>query len=318
MNWKIKANVQNVIGLLPSSISYDAYYWVQRHFGALRTINPVDLLTASIGFYDKIELVKQSMIGSIVLEIGTGRRLNMPVAFWLMGAKQVITVDVNPYLKHELVKADLEFIASNKEDIMRLFGERLQADRFENLLKFIGSRWHLNDLFRFCGINYIAPGTAIKLPLQSGTVDFHVSYNVLEHIPLNDLKAILEEGNRVIAEKGLFVHSIDYSDHFSHSDSRISSINFLQYSDAEWNKIAGNRYMYMNRLRVDDICGLFKSAGHTLLMQDTNRGTGKDEAILELLRSGRLKLDQQFAEKSEDVLATTSSWIISQKNKSRL
>ena len=36
MDWKIKAAIQNLIALLPDAISYEAYYWVQRRFGALR------------------------------------------------------------------------------------------------------------------------------------------------------------------------------------------------------------------------------------------------------------------------------------------
>ena len=51
---------------------------------------------------------------------------------------------------------------------------------------------------------------------------------------------------------------VDYSDHFSHSDQTISSINFLRYSDDEWQRYAGNRYMYMNRLRHDDVLALFR------------------------------------------------------------
>jgi hypothetical protein len=63
---------------------------------------------------------------------------------------------------------------------------------------------------------------------------------------------IINEGNRILSEEGLFVHLIDCSDHFSHNDKSISRINFLQYNVTQWNKLAGNRYVYVNRLRHDD------------------------------------------------------------------
>jgi hypothetical protein len=66
--------------------------------------------------------------------------------------------------------------------------------------------------------------------------------------------------------------------------------------------------MYMNRLRVDDIQQLFHAAGHRVLTNEADR----DESVLKQLRAGALRLDQQFASKSAEVLAATASWVISQ------
>jgi hypothetical protein len=60
---------------------------------------------------------------------------------------------------------------------------------------------------------------------------------------------------------GLFVHFIDHSDHFSHSDATISPINFLKHCESDWQGYAGNRYMYMNRLRHDDMIELIRESG---------------------------------------------------------
>ena len=48
MHWKIKAKIQNTIAMLPSELSYATYYWIQRHVGGLRKINPVGVLTGAI------------------------------------------------------------------------------------------------------------------------------------------------------------------------------------------------------------------------------------------------------------------------------
>ena len=107
-----------------------------------------------------------------------------------------------------------------------------------------------------------------------------------------------------------FIHRIDYSDHFSHSDQSISPINFLQYSDDEWERYAGNRYMYMNRLRHDDFISLFESAGHRIVEAQPNI----DQCLQELLRNGNLHLHERFSSKPEEVLAITGAWMITQKN----
>ena len=36
----------------------------------------------------------------VVFEVGTGREIFTPIAFWLFGAKAVITVDLNKLLKN--------------------------------------------------------------------------------------------------------------------------------------------------------------------------------------------------------------------------
>ena len=78
----------------------------------------------------------------------------------------------------------------------------------------------------------------------------------------------------------LFIN-IDYSDHFSHSDKSISSVHFLQFSDGKCNKIAGNRYMYMNRLRHDDFVSLFQDLNnHILINEPTNNNRVSERKML--------------------------------------
>jgi hypothetical protein len=308
MRWKTKATLQNAVSRLPSESSYAAYYWLQRHFGGLRRINPVERLQAGIDTWKQIELLDQEPIGKTFFEVGTGRVPMTPLAYWLMGAQRIITIDLNPYLKTELAQECLQYMADHVEDMERLFGPLLHRKRFDALLDFQRQAdFKLEGLLKLCQIAYIAPGNAARTGLDPESIDFHTSFNVFEHIPCDVLTAILAEGNRIISQDGLFVHRVDYSDHFSHSDIHISPINFLQYSDAKWDRYAGNRYMYMNRLRHDDFLALFKSSGHEILATDP----AVDTASLELLHGGRLNIDARFGDKAAEVLATTAAWIIS-------
>jgi SAM-dependent methyltransferase len=307
MHWKAKATLQNAVSRLPSASSYATYYWLQRHFGGLRRINPMARLRAGIETWRQIEKVRRDPLGKTFFEVGTGRVPMTPLAYWLMGAGHVITVDLNPYMKAELTQECLQYIAEHVEDVRALFGPLLNRGRFETLLDFSSQGdFDLRKLLDLCQIVYIAPGDAAHTGLEPDAIDFHTSFNVFEHIPRDVLLAILREGNRIIRRDGLFVHRVDYSDHFSHSDMRISPINFLQYSDAEWERYAGNRYMYMNRLRHDDFLALFESASHRVLAAEPTI----DAPSLQLLREGQLNVDARFDGKDIEVLAMTEAWIV--------
>jgi hypothetical protein len=309
MHWKTKAKIQNAVSLLPSSFSYSIYYWLQRNFGGLRQLDPIFKLKAGIETWQQITSLGYDPQHKVFLEVGTGRAPIVPLAYWLMGAKSIITIDVNPYLKSELVRELSEYISTHTAEVKELFGSLLYEDRLEQLVDFCNNSSSADlSLLDFCQITYIAPGDARQTGLKERSIDFHTSYAVFEHIPPAILQEILEEGNRIISDDGLFVHKIDYSDHFYHSDDTISPINFLQYSDTEWDRLAGNRYMYMNRLRHDDFLAMFAAISHHIISNHPDR----DERCLDLLKSKSFQLNERFHAKSEDILSIVGSWIVSQ------
>lgn len=310
MHWKTKAKIQNLVSILPSAASYAAYYWVQRNFGALRRINPIFKLKTGVETWKKIHEVGYNPADKTFFEVGTGRVPLVPLSYWLMGAKSIITIDLNPYIKDELIRESLEYISKNSDEILKAFGNFIDEIRLEELLRFhVRLPFRRDSFLDLCQIKYIAPGDATKTGLKENSIDFHTSNVVLEHIPPNVLIEILEEGNRIISNDGLFVHEIDYSDHFSYTDKTISTINFLQYSDVEWKKYAGNKYMYMNRLRHDDFLAVFASMDHRILLEIP----WVDEQVRQLLISNTLQLNERFKEKPQDVLSIVGSWIVSKK-----
>ncbi len=310
MHWKLKSKIQNAIALLPSSASYAAYYQMQRRFGGLRRVNPVRKLLAGIETGKLIIEQGWELDQKTFLEIGTGRVILVPLAYWLMGAKKTITIDLNPYLKEELIAESLEYIVNNEVEIRDIFGSLLNQPRFDDLLRYAKTaNFSTGAFLDLCQIDYLAPSDATDTKLPPQSIDFHTSYTVFEHIPGDTLKQILQEGNRIIRDNGLFVHKVDYSDHFSHSDRNISPINFLQYSDDQWDKYAGNRYMYMNRLRHDDFIDLFESVGQDIVEVQTS----VSQRAQQLLQNNDFPLNAQFQTKSKETLSISSSWIISQK-----
>jgi SAM-dependent methyltransferase len=227
----------------------------------------------------------------------------------ILGAKKVFTVDLNPYLKEELVREDLDYITKNKSEIESLFANRIFNNRLDALLEFVKPPYQIKNLLEFLNIEYFAPSDGSRLNLPDSSIDFHTSYTVLEHIPPEMIKEILKEGKRILKQDGLFVHCIDYSDHFSNSDKSISSVNFLQFSDDDWGNIAGNKYMYMNRLRHDDFINLFQDLNHYILINEPT----KNDNLLSVVESSDFVLSEKFKHKSKDVVATTSAWFIFKK-----
>jgi SAM-dependent methyltransferase len=279
---------------------------MQRYFGRCKkNINPwIHFLENNVGMLQKIKQHGNGINEKVFCEIGTGQVPLLPVSLWLCGAKKIITMDLKPYMRKELIKDMLFFVKESKGEIENIFGELLDKERFNILLSY-----NKKDVLDLCKIEYIAPGDAAKTNLPENSIDYHLSHTVYEHIPLNILHDILEEGNRILAEDGLFINFIDYSDHFAHTDTSISRINFLQYSDKEWENYAGNQYMYANRARHDEFVELFKMIGHDFLEIEFY----SEKEIEEMLINNEMTLYAKFKNKSTEILSITGAWFITKK-----
>ncbi len=308
MNWKIKAHIQNAVAVLPPDLSYKTYEFLQRKFGNLNVTNPTSRLKAGIRMADYIREQDRPLEARSFLEVGTGRLVNCPIALWLCGAGRIVTVDLNPYLAPDLVRMDLGYMQTNKAAIEALFTdyveEKVFQTRFQQLME-LDLQCDITPLLKTMQIEYLAPADATHLGLAEHSIDYHVSYTVMEHIPPDILRGIFLESKRILAPDGLLVHCIDFSDHFSHSDSSISPIHFLQFTEAQWKRLAGNRYMYHNRLRVDEFLAIVAEAGLTILRSVPQI----DPRSLEEL-AGDFSLSERFRSKPPETIATINTWLV--------
>lgn len=312
MHWKAKAVIQNAIALLPVGISNEIYYRMQRVLGGLSDVSVLEArFVGAAEIWDSVVRCGCNPVGKHFFEVGTGRVPVLPISFWLMGAASVTTFDLNRYMKRELVEEILGRIQAEPDNVRRILGRRLVQDRLERVLALWAKGSDAEEVMELCNVKYTAPGDATETGIASNSVDVHVSYTVLEHVLPEILGMILEEGARILTRKGLFVHQIDYTDHFSHSDSSISMINFLRFSDLEWSKWAGNRFMYMNRLRHDDFEAIFESHGHEILETVVTRSAG----VRRMLVADEIKLDPRFSTKDIDVLDVIQSGFVTRKKR---
>ncbi len=307
MHWKLKALIQRMVSSFGSDGSYAAYYWLQKHFGRVGGRDPSYGLFVGVETWKRLLHLGKSPRDKVFFEVGTGRVPMVPMAYYLMGALQTVTVDLNPYLKEELVVSQLKAITSQSDKVRPLFGGLLVEERWAKLVELAAQpKIDVAEVLDVCGIRYTAPADAADTHMPSASIDYHTSNTTLEHIPRDPLIAILREGRRLLKKDGLFAHRIDYSDHFAHTDKHISLINFLQYSDKQWARYADNRYMYMNRFRHDDLLNFFEASGLAVIEAQIDM----NEDLLRDLADGKIKVDSRFAAKDPRTLATTGAWIL--------
>ena len=283
MNWQLKAWTQNVVAALPMADA--VYYAIQRTRGSLRPgrVTPHEWFTAAVTMVEWIRSVGQEVQDKRFLEVGTGRMLGLPTALWLCGAAETVTIDLNAYLSEALVAESNRYMREHRSEILKLF--RAEAappgfrERFQRLVGFSGS---LTSFMQMTNTRYLAPADATALPFPDERFDFHVSHAVLEHVPCAAVAQVLGEAKRLLRPNGLLVHVIDPSDHFSHDDTSILAVNFLKFEEREWERWAGNKFSYHNRLRACEYVKLFEAAGLRIIHQTQTI----DEPSLALLKNG--------------------------------
>jgi len=313
MNWKLKALIQNFVDKLPLGLSYPVYYKIQRNLGGIKKINPYKNFKNSIFIINAIKKQNCQIVDKTFLEIGTGRTLNIPIGLWLCGASRIITIDLNPYLRKELIIESIEWIRQHKNNVRFIFRDFIETSLFNSRLgDLTSSDDNLNKLLNLMNIEYFAPADASCLQIEDNTIDFHFSVTVLEHIPLNVIRSILSEARRVLSIDGLFIHLIDLSDHFSHSDQSITSINFLKFSEKQAKKWLGNKFMYHNRLRAYEFYELFKQQHMEILFKEETI----DNKALEFIKNG-FPLDNRFIGHAPEELAISNLSIIGRPLKER-
>jgi SAM-dependent methyltransferase len=159
---------------------------------------------------------------------------------------------------------------------------------------------------RALGIDYRAPFDMRATDLPSGSTGALVSTSTLEHIPEHDVRRILAECHRILRVGGVCSFLIDYTDHYSHTDRRIGSYNFLQYSERVWQWLSPPNH-FQNRLRHPAFAEMFRTAGFDLLVEEPHRDAEWEQELRPL------RIAKEFSGYTAADLSWTSSWFLLQK-----
>jgi hypothetical protein len=300
MRWQLKAGIARTCAQLPYGDKI--YKYGQKHYGQLR-VDPTIRLSAQVEMSRWLAEAGMPAAGKRYLEVGTGHIPIVPIGFYLAGADQTITVDLNRRIDWTLTRETLEWMATHRSELAALYSEEIVVreifdDRFARL---VASKDNPRQFLQQARIEYLAPGDAAKTRLPARQMDCHYSMTVLEHIPEALLKDILLEAKRILRRDGFALHFIDLSDHFQHQDSSITPINFLKYSNKDWNRIAGNQFAYCNRMRASDFLNLIAESGLDVVRSETKVNEQSKNAL-----ANGFKIDEKFRRYSTDDLCTTT------------
>ncbi len=159
---------------------------------------------------------------------------------------------------------------------------------------------NIYDFTQMTNITYLVSDNSTILDIEPKSIDYCVSYAVLEHIPPDTLKKLLINCSNALCDNGLFIHDIGLTDHFAEWDSFILPINFLKFSDKEYSGYLENEFAYTNRLRIDDFLELFEKIGIKPVVLESEI----DDRSLAALEDG-FEVDYRFKNKSKNTNATT-------------
>jgi len=306
MNWKVKAAIQRACAALP--VGREAvYYSLQRTFGLLRDpARPLAMQKAAALMLRELRDHSFEIPGKRVMEVGTGWRVDLPIALYLCGARSIVTYDIHRYLKPGLVTSAVATLWRNRDRVVELLAPFADREELVHRLERLVGAANVRDVLRIAGIEYRAPadGTRSGLPAQS--IDLHLSYTVLQHIPYAVLLDLLGEATRVLAPGGLACHHIDLSDQFARGDASISRAHFLKYSEGEWAAYGDNQFAYHNRLRAADYERLYREARHEIVGWVTR----VDKRSLREIESG-FPLADRFRDLPPEMLAIDTIHAIS-------
>jgi hypothetical protein len=306
MNWKLKSAIQRACASLPYG-GQGAYYWIQRNLGRLRgNWDCTFLLSEAAKLARKLNSAGHPVADAVLMEVGTGRGLDMPVGYFLCGCREIHTFDLHRLLKEHVVSDLLMYVRRHEQQVREIFADAATPAVFEPRLAALRQVHNLDELCSVAAIRYHAPADAARTQLPVASVDIQTSYTVFEHIPAEVLTAILREATRILKPTGVAMHHIDLSDHFAHADPSIPLVNFLRFPATEWERYGHNSFAYHNRLREPAYSEIYRQAGHEIL----NWQQGVDARSLEMLRNG-FPIAEEFRHFSPETLAISLLQVLS-------
>ncbi len=270
MNWKYKALLQQVFSLIPFGENLN--YWCQKELTKSLPAKLPDLIKKIDEAKKHLEAFnKYNYRGgenAVFYEFGAGQDLIIPLIFYSFGIPKQILTDIRSLVRIELINHTINlFKKINPEPAIKRIPHRYLNGKTKKEC--------LVQLKRYYGIEYFAPCDGRSTGLKPNSVNFITSTNTLEHIPPRDIQTILKECYRLLKPGSFMSFIIDYCDHYSYFDKRISVYNFLRYPAPAW-KLFNPSLHYQNRLRHRDYLNLIKSAGFEILEENLGEAVKDD------------------------------------------
>lgn len=239
--WKLKSTIFALIDIFNANAFL---YFLQKNVTKRSRIKTIQVNENWVSHQST--LIDNGCTG-FIFEFGAGKSLAQNLYLSDTIDRQLI-VDLNPMI-------DLTLVDQSRTLLSRIAN-----------LKSATEIKSLNNLANY-GIEYRAPYNASKTDLPDKSLDACISTNTLEHIPKESIRAIFTELYRTLKDTGVVSAKIDYSDHYAHTDSSITLLNYLDFLETEWKKYNHNCH-YQNRLRHNDYKSIFLDCGFQIIRED--------------------------------------------------
>ena len=240
INWKWKAFLYKIFSIFRLK---KVLYFIQKQ---ITKRSKVDIKQIHTSWVHHSESIKKNNIINI-LEVGAGKSLeqNIYISYKFNSLVAQTAIDIDKML-------DLELVNQASQQIANILNQKNKG-KIENL----------DQLKKLYNIDYIAPYNLKDFKNENKKFDMCISTAALEHFSINDLNDYLNDLKTILKKGGFISAGIDYSDHYSHTDRTISGLNFLSYSNKEWEKYNSSS-LYQNRLRHQDYKKIFETNGYKI------------------------------------------------------
>src|ERR1700687_45693 len=160
MNWRWKAGIQRTFARLPF-FQEPAYYLAQRTFGRrLGPLDPFFMLQGCAELVAYLQAAGRPVEGARVMEVGTGRGIDMPLGFFLCGAAAVITFDLHRYLRSGIVMESVRAMCGNTDRVLKTLSPVCRRNGLHERLESLCAATSCEEVMRRANIEYRAPADA--------------------------------------------------------------------------------------------------------------------------------------------------------------
>lgn len=243
----MKAFIQRVLSQTPAGA--EIYYLAQRYAGGFKNFTIQSKIEQGARLLRCFYELGEKLDDLRTVEVGSGWTPVVPIYYWLHGQRDCHTFDTSRLLRPELVQETAkQFSTYYGELVYGSMNDPLPRQRLELLKEAVRTKATAHEILNLCNIVYHAPQDAADTKLPKNSVDLVYSNTVLEHLSAANVQQVFKECKRILRSGGYMLHLIDLSDHFSHSDKSISTINFLQFSERAYEKY-NTRFIFQNRFR---------------------------------------------------------------------
>lgn len=258
-NWRRKAAAFKIIEAIPFGESLFNWYRIQR-----RIWRPFNLNLRWYAIEEMLRLHRKSGVsveGKDLAEIGSGWHPVLGPLFIGMGARSVRLTDISPHFCARFINESIVYLISKSKEVSELCGVPA-ATLEERWRKLLPRNDDWREPFEANGLTYHAPLYFDKTGWANESLDLIYSNSCICYIPRGPLQAVFHESARLLRKGGFVTHNVDPVDILS------GTMQFLNYSEEEWDRIGNSKLHYQNRIRPATFTKFAEDAGLRIVYEE--------------------------------------------------